>query len=566
MGWSLSGKRFLAIWAILLTGTAISIAGATLGTSGGFLPHAVNSRLAAPFHHQQIPSRQLDSQSLRRTGILARPGFFIAKSQSQTTSGQSPTTTSGTTVTRSQTQSQTPAGPTQPGQVGGPPSQQTQTGNTQSQGLTSQSVPGAAKISPARSTLNLSEAISLATQNNLATLLAVERKREAQGIEKESRAGLLPNLSGVAYQANLTVNLASLGFQPGTFPGFNSPFIGPFNNFDARVRLQQTIFSLSALRNYQAGRAGVRRAEIEEELAREQVATFTALRYLETLRADRLQVAAQADVELAQALLKLARDERDAGVATGIDVTRAETRLAQQQLRLAQAQTTLQETQLQLQRVVGLPLDSRVTLTDPLTFTVETLPAIDLAVAQAEKDRAEVRIAAAQVALNDYERRAARAELLPDLEFFGDYGVSGITPTNTDLPTRRVAVQLNVPIFNGGLTQGRIAVAASRERQSELELNSTRGQVEEDVRLAFSSLPTTAEAVRAADKLVELAQRELQMARDRFRAGVADNLEVISAQTSLAEARASQVTALTQYNAARLNLAAALGRAQTFRW
>ena len=166
----------------------------------------------------------------------------------------------------------------------------------------------------------------------------------------------------------------------------------------------------------------------------------------------------------------------------------------------------------------------------------------------------------------DYQRRAARAELLPNLEFLGDYGVSGITPTKTDLPTRRAAIQLNVPIFNGGLTRGRIAVAASQERQSELELNSTRGQIEEDVRLAFASLHTTAEGVRAADKLLELAQRELEMARDRFRAGVADNLEVISAQTALADARAEQVTALARYNASRLNLAAALGHAQAFRW
>ena len=63
-----------------------------------------------------------------------------------------------------------------------------------------------------------------------------------------------------------------------------------------------------------------------------------------------------------------------------------------------------------------------------------------------------------------------------------------------------------------------------------------------------------------------LAQRELEMARDRFRAGVADNLEVTTAQTALAEARAAQVTALAQYNATRLNLAAALGHAQAFRW
>jgi len=93
-----------------------------------------------------------------------------------------------------------------------------------------------------------------------------------------------------------------------------------------------------------------------------------------------------------------------------------------------------------------------------------------------------------------------------------------------------------------------------------------RGQVEEDVRLALSNIRTAAVQVRAADESAQLAERELEMARDRFRAGVADNLEVINAQTALANARDAQVAALAEYNAARLNLAAALGRAETFRW
>src|ERR1044071_6490746 len=70
-----------------------------------------------------------------------------------------------------------------------------------------------------------------------------------------------------------------------TFPGIGSTFIGPFNNFDARARLVQSVFSLAAIRNYQAGKAGVRLAQLQEGLAREQVATFTALTYLEALRA-----------------------------------------------------------------------------------------------------------------------------------------------------------------------------------------------------------------------------------------------------------------------------------------
>jgi len=181
-------------------------------------------------------------------------------------------------------------------------------------------------------------------------------------------------------------------------------------------------------------------------------------------------------------------------------------------------------------------------------------------------DRREVQVAEEQHRVSQLERQAARAEYLPSLEFVGDYGASGITPDRFDLPTRRAAIQLNVPIFNGGLTRGRLTAATSRARQSELELANIRGQVEEDVRLALTTLRTAAIQVRAADETVTLAQRELEMARDRFRAGVADNLEVVTAQASLANARMAQVTALAQHNAARLNLAAAVGRAETFHW
>jgi outer membrane protein TolC len=427
-------------------------------------------------------------------------------------------------------------------------------------------VPGAARTTRGPTTLGLEQAIQLAIENNLTTLLARERRREAEGLKDESRAGLLPNVSGTAYQASVTQNLAALGFQPGTFPGITNTFIGPFNNFDARARLVQSVFSLSTIRNYRAGKAGVRVAVLQEGLAREQVATFTALTYLEALRSGREVEAARADVELAQTLLKLAQDQHAAGVATGVDVTRAETRLAQERVRLSQAQTASEQAVLNLQRVVGLQLGAALTLTDPLRFRVEPLPTIETAVQEAGEARPEVRIAEAQLSLTGLERRAAQADLLPSVDFVGDYGVSGITPTNTALPTRRVAVQLNVPIFNGGLTRGRIEAASSRERQAELELGSVRGQVEEDVRLAFSALRTTAEQVAAAQQSVGLAQRELEMARDRFRAGVGDNVEVVTAQAALSNARSAEVTALAQYNAARLNLAAALGRAERFRW
>jgi len=133
-----------------------------------------------------------------------------------------------------------------------------------------QQTPGAAKITTGQpATLSYEQAVKLAIDNNLATLRAQERRNEARGQQEQARAPLLPNVSGVAYQANLTMNLVALGFQPGTFPGISKTFLGPFKNFDARLFLRQSVFDLSAIRNYQAGKAGVRVAELNEALARE---------------------------------------------------------------------------------------------------------------------------------------------------------------------------------------------------------------------------------------------------------------------------------------------------------
>src|SRR5215510_2367100 len=235
--------------------------------------------------------------------------------------------------------------------------------------LSAQEVPGAAKIASGQpTTLSYEQAVKLAIDDNLATLRAEERPTEARGQHDQARAPLLPNVSGVAYQANLTMNLVALGFQPGTFPGISRTFLGPFKNFDARLLLSQRVFDLSAIRKYQAGHAGVHVAELQEALAREQVANGTGLTYLEALRADRAVATAQANVDLAQALLKLAQDQRNAGVATGVDVTRAQTRLAEQQVGLAQAQTASEQARLNLQHVIGVPLGSALTLTDQLRF------------------------------------------------------------------------------------------------------------------------------------------------------------------------------------------------------
>jgi outer membrane protein TolC len=427
-------------------------------------------------------------------------------------------------------------------------------------------VPGAAHITTGISAITLEQAIKFAIENNLSTLLAREGLSSARGRATQLLAELLPDVSASAFQQNRTANLRAQGISFGTSPFAPPAFVGPFNTFDARLNFAQTVFSLAAIRDYKSGQAGVRAAALQIPLARQQVASAVSIAYLNVLRDDRTIDAARADLELAQGLLKLAQDQLSAGVATGIDVVRAQTNVAQNRLRLLQAQTNSEQSRLTLERIVGLPQGESLRLLDPLRFTEESLPPVQTAIETAMANRFEIQIAEETVRQRELERGARVADQYPSLQAFGDYGDSGNRPYENSVPTRAYGMRLNVPIFNGGLTRGRIAVAASLKRQAELELSDTRGQVEADVRLSFTTLRTAVEQVRAADETFNLAERELQLARDRFQAGVADNIEVINAQTALQDARSGQINALAAYNAARANLAAALGRAETFRF
>jgi len=270
-------------------------------------------------------------------------------------------------------------------------------------------------------------------------------------------------------------------------------------------------------------------------------------------------------MELARRLLDLAQNRREAGVATGIDVARAETRLANQQVQLAQAQTNLDSARLGLLRVAGAPLSSQLSLTEEMRFAPELPPDREQTIQRALADRIELKTAQEQLRIAEAQRKAALAGWAPSVSVFGDYGSSGLKVNEVDLPTRSIGVRVDVPLFNGGRTRSEAQVAASRQRQAEMQLNDLRAAVEKDVRQALDNLATREEQVKAAQKAVTLAERELNLAQDRFRNGVADNIEVVNAQTAVENARQVLVSSLAQFNVARLNLAVASGHAEDFR-
>lgn len=427
---------------------------------------------------------------------------------------------------------------------------------------------GASPVAPAEKLrLTLSEAVEMARRNNLQARLAAERRQEAGAMKDMARSALLPNLHGSSYQMDLTVNLAAMGFSPKNLPGIPIPlFVGPFNRFDGRLQLVQSIFSFASLKRFQAARHGWAAAGHAERQALQLVTAATALAYLSVLEAEQNVAAAEADLQLAQRLFELARSRREAGVATGVDVARAETRLAGQRVRLAQARAQLDSARLNLLHVIGANLAAEPELADRLKFTPETLPDASQLIAQAMADRADLKAAREQLRASEAEYGAALGGWMPSLSFFGDYGSSGLRPDEINLPTRSVGIRLDLPIFNGGRTRAETRFAAARRREAEARYEDLRATIEKQVREGLDQLAARAEQVRAAEIALRLAERELELAQDRFRNGLADNVEVLQAQTALETARKDWVASLALYNMARLNLAVAVGRAEDFKF
>ena len=220
--------------------------------------------------------------------------------------------------------------------------------------------------------LTLAQAVEQALKNNLQAKLAQERTVESRAQRGIGLAALLPNVSGAAYQMSLTENLAAQGLTSSAFhvPGLPA-FLGPWDNFDARARAVQSLFNLASIRRYQATRYGVQLAERQRRLAEQQVTTATALAYIELLETGQSVAAAEANVRLARQLLDLATNQRNAGIATGLDVARAETRLASQQVQLAQARTNLDTARLNLLRTIGAPLGAPLAPADAMRLGEE---------------------------------------------------------------------------------------------------------------------------------------------------------------------------------------------------
>jgi outer membrane protein TolC len=396
-------------------------------------------------------------------------------------------------------------------------------------------------------------------QYNLGDLTSAQSIRQAQGQRYEALNALLPQINGAFRENVLQTDLAALGFKF-NFPGIPR-IIGPYNYFDLRATLTQTVADLVKIRNLRASRENIKATELTAKDARDLVVLAVGGSYLQVGAAAARVTVAQAQVETAQAVYKQAADRNAAGLNARIDATRSRVEFQSEQQRLRSLQADYEKQKLTLARIIGLSLSQEFVLADDFPFqSLEGLTqqqALDKAMA----NRADLQAAQAQVRAAEIVVKSVQAERYPTVNISTDYGLIGTNPAQSH-GTFTFVGGVNFPIFQGTRVKGDMLQADAALQQRKAELEDLRGRVDYDIRNAFIDLQSAADQIGVAKSNVDLAAESLTQARDRFAAGVADTVEVTQAQESVATANNDYINAVYSHNLAKVTLARAIGQAE----
>ncbi len=395
-------------------------------------------------------------------------------------------------------------------------------------------------------------------KQNLGLVSGDQNIRLARARQSQVASALRPSVTARVADTEQQVNLAAFGFSF-KFPGVNIPtIVGPFNVFDARAYYSQPILDFSAINNSRAASHLTKAAEFTYKDSRDLVVLLVAAGYLQTIANQARIDEARSEVTTAQALYQRAQDRLKAGLSPALDALRSQVELQSEQSRLRSLVNDFAKDKLALARLIGLPLRQNFVLSDKVPYAQLAPPDLSAALDQSLKTRSDYKSAEARVQAAEAAKRASVAQRYPSLAVNADYGDIGSSPWNSH-GTFSASVGMRVSIFDGGRIKGEIEQSDAELQQRKAELADLAGRIEYDVRTALLDLETAADQVEVARSSVEVARQALIQSQDRFGAGVADNIEVVQAQTSVASAATAYIDSLYAHNVAKVSLARALG-------
>ena len=401
--------------------------------------------------------------------------------------------------------------------------------------------------------LSLLGAVRLGRQQAVAATLANINAQVAENRVGLKRADLLPQVSARGSITPQVVNLEQFGIPIAT------GVTDPFTIYALQLNASQVIFDAAAIERLKAASDSAKVVGLEAQHAGNLAGAAAGLAYLRVLATGELVRARESDSMIAASLLAQARQFQAAGVTPAIDLTRNEVNAHTVQSDLLSARNELARARLELLRILNLPLDAPLVLTDSLgTPPVDVPLAPAQAIPFALDHRTDVIAERGRTQVAQQTLRAIGYEYLPSLGFQGQWESSGQT-TDRMLGSYQLMFGLQVPVFDGLRRQRRHSEQSLKLEAQQVRERDVSRQAEQEVRRSLLDLGTAENTVAIATDRMELAGQELRQATERFEAGVAGSVETTQAQAVVVAARNALILARTSYGVARITLYQALG-------
>ncbi len=426
-------------------------------------------------------------------------------------------------------------------------------------------LPAGTSAQPASRRLSFAELATTVMQNNLQLRAAALDVAVAEAQLAQARTGRLPQVAvSASYtraqeQAGQTISFPNpFGPSPPVI-SFTLPPPSP-NIYAARLALQFPLYTGGRIESQIAlAEANLRGAQAVFARSQRQILFSAQLLYLQALLGQENVTAAQRALNQANESLRVANARVSTGAAPQFEALQAQVAVANAEQETVRARTSVATAQTSLNASLNQAQDASLELTE----TLEPRPVpgtVQDAIARALRDRPELaelqsRIAAAQAGIE-----LAGSGGRPNVNVSAGYDVGNSNGMATSISGGwSITLGVTLALYDGGITRERIREAQLRVEQLKVLDAHTRQQVELEVRQAWLALQQAAGELLAATKAVEQGREAARLAGVRYQAGVGTQLELLSAQTSLAQAELGLASARFSQNLARIRSILATG-------
>lgn len=412
--------------------------------------------------------------------------------------------------------------------------------------------------------LSRADAVAQALSANPTVKLSFEQVAYLEGRIVEARADAMPDITWntLAMRSRDPGLLNSPNFDafPSEFRDALRPI--PGNSFSTTADIRQTIFSFKLGKALEAAKVA-RAGSVQEVQRARQLTSLDAIRaYNQLLFAlEQLRVI-RTNVQSKQTHVDYARNRRTAGVATELEVLRAEVDLENARNEAIRAENEVSAARALLNTVMVRPTATPVVPSDTLTVVDLTVD-FDAAVKEALETRPELQLLRTEEHVQDLLVSVAAADMKPTIEFNGSYGFAVREPKNLftqDFARWSGALNFKVPLFDGRRTSGRVAQARSDRNTVTQRIAALENQVRLEVQSAYDDLTLANRTIQAAELNVAQARRANEMTEANYKLGAATQLDVVDALQALRQAENIRNQALYTHANARATLRFVMGR------